>query len=209
MSKKIVTVAITMLMSAGFCAVLEAQRNSDGVSFRFSLGIAPGIDEVEDSTGTYDVNDDEGSRLEILAVKRFWDVNNPEIGWSIGGGFFFGSHSMSEPGYDVDLSTFGTMVQGGVIFDMGGGFILEFGPYLGAGVADNETEGFSDGTGPYFLYGIKGSALIELNENIEIGVNLGYEGFTHEQEYDFGLRNEDVTYSGHGAHVALIFGVNF
>lgn len=208
MNKKIVTTIITLLIAASFGSILEAQGKSNDVSVRFSLGIAPGIDEAEDSTGTYGVNDDGGARLEILAIKRFWDVNNSAIGWSIGGGFFFGNHALSEPGFEVDITTFGTMIQGGLVVDAGRGLTFELGPYLGAGTADNETTGFSDGNGPYFLYGIKGSAIMLLNETIEFGVDLGYEGFTQEQEYDLGL-TEDVTYSGSGAHVALIVGMAF
>ena len=101
------------------------------------------------------------------------------------------------------------MAQGGIVVDMGNGLRLEFGPYLGTGTAYNETEGLSDGTGPYYLYGIKSSAFMIFNETIEIGVDVGYEGFTHKQKYNFGFGTEEVTYRGHGARVALVFGVAF
>ena len=212
MNHKVINSAIVALvwLSTSNLAPAGTGSNLDDVSIRMSLGIAPGIDEVDDSSGSYDANDDGGSRLEILGVQRFWSKNNPNIGGSFGGGIFFGDHALEENDFEVDLTTFGAMIQGGVIVKAGEGFVLEFGPYLGFGIADNETTGFSDGTGPYALFGVKGGAFILLNENIELGVDLGYEGFSHKQEYEdrFG-RDEDVTYNGSGAHVALVLAVNF
>lgn len=211
MNKNITTTIIMLLMIVGFCSILEANRKPNDISVRLSLGVAPGIDEVEGSS----VEDDSGSRLEILTVKRFWSGNNPkgsnrpQIGGSIGGGFFLGRHSMSEPGLEVDMTAFGTIVQGGLVVDMGRGITFELTPYLGTGTAHNEAEGFDDGTGPYYLYGIKGSAFILFNENIEIGVDVGYEGFTHDQEHDFGSETKEITYEGSGARVALIIGMTF
>ena len=209
MNTKVATTIIAALVIFGLFPTLEAEEppKSNDISMRISLGIAPGIEKADTPTGTIRSEDDIGSRLEILGIKRFWDANMPAIGFSVGGGLFFGTHSQSEPGFDVDIATYGFMAQGGITADMGNGFTLELSPYLGAGSAYNSTENFNDGTGPYLLYGIKGGAFMLFGENIEVGVEVGYEGFTHEQEYDFGSFSDEVTYSGHGAHVALVIGV--
>ena len=47
-----------------------------------------------------------------------------------------------------------------------------------------------------------------INENIEFGVEIGYEGFSHEQEYVFGV-NEDATCNGSGTCFALTLAVTF
>lgn len=206
-----IATAMTVFMASGLCFAEEtADAGTKDFSLRVSLGNAPGIDEVEDNTGTYSVNDDGGSRIEILAVKRWWGKGSPSVGGSFGGGLFFGHHAMSEPLLDVDLTVFGVMLQGGFIARAGDLCAFEVGPYLGIGIANNETTGYSDGTGSYGLFGLKGGAFFLLGESVELGLELGYEGFAHEQEYDIGMGvTEDVTFSGSGARVAAVLAVKF
>lgn len=179
-------------------------------SIRITVGSAPGIDKVEDSGGSGTVSDDGGARVEIVYVHRFWSKNNPNIGGSLGGGIFMGSHALSNSGVEVELSTFGIMGQGGFIARAGDMVVLEVGPYLGVGSANNETTGYAEGSGTYGLFGVKGAAFIQLGENVELGLELGAEGFSHEQEYEGGwIGNETVTFSGSGVHAAAVLSVKF
>ena len=58
MDKRIITTAIMVLMVNCLSFSLEAAgARSNHISLRFSLGIATGIDKVEDSTDTYNAND--------------------------------------------------------------------------------------------------------------------------------------------------------
>lgn len=212
MKHNIIATAIAVSLSAGVCFAEDVEEaKSKDFSIRVSIGNAPGIDEVEDSTGSGSVDDDGGSRVEVLAVKRWWSKNNPNIGGSFGGGIFIGSHALSDSGIEVDLTTFGVLLQGGFIAKAGDNFVFEVGPYLGIGVAENETTGYtSEGRGSYGLFGVKGGAFVLLGENVELGLELGYEAFSHEQEYEGGwIGNEDVTFSGSGGHVAAVLAVKF
>jgi hypothetical protein len=211
MKCKVIAIAITTVLSLSVCIAEESEASkTKDFSVRVSLGSAPGIDEVEDSTGSGSVNDDGGARIEILAVKRWWGGNSKNIGGSFGGGIFVGSHALSDSGIKVDLTTYGAMFQGGFIAKAGDYVVLEVGPYLGFGVAANETTGYDTGMGAYGLFGVKGGAFVLLGSNIELGLELGYEGFSHEQEYEGGwIGNETVTFSGSGAHFAAVLAVKF
>ena len=200
--------AITMICGmVAYGEEVELERVKD-MSIRISLGSAPGIDEVEDSTGSGSVDDDGGARVEVLFVKR-WLGDNP-VGGFLGGGLFIGSHALSDSGVEVDLTTFGGMIAGGFVGKIGNAFTYEVGPYLGLGIAENETTGYESGSGSYAFFGVKGGAFVSLGDSIELGLELGYEGFSHEQEYEGGwLGNETVTFSGSGAHVAAVLAVKF
>ncbi|MDZ8118073.1 hypothetical protein [Pontiella agarivorans] len=212
--KRLLILGITVAVSGSVLAadeINEANKTKDKAnSIRISLGSAPGIDEVEDSTGTYSVDDDGGARVEILYVHRFWSKNNPAIGGMLGGGIFIGSHALSDGAADVDLTTFGLLLQGGLAAKVGEQVVIEAGPYLGLGIAENETTGYDDGTGGYGLFGLKAGVFVLLGENVELGLEVGYEGFSHEQEYDGGwIGTDDVTFSGSGAHVAGVLAIKF
>ncbi len=88
--------------------------------------------------------------------------------------------------------------------------VFEVAPYLGLGVASNETTGYTSGTGSYGLFGVKGSAFVLLGDNVELGLELGYEGFSHDQEFDLGGGfTETVTFSGSGPRVAAVLAIKF
>ncbi len=205
----IMTAASGTVLAADEVAEASVASGNTG-SIRITLGSAPGIDELEASGSTESVNDDGGGRLEMLYVHRFWGRNDSSVGGMLGGGIFFGNHALSDSGVDVDLTTYGLLLQGGVAAKAGDNVVLELGPYLGIGIAENDTTGYSDGTGGYGLFGIKAGAFALLGDHIELGLELGYEGFSHEQEYDNGwLGSETVTFSGSGAHVAGVLAITF
>lgn len=215
MKLHLISIAVLASLAAGICAAEEPQVDpTTDFSIRVSLGNAPGIDEYEyTEVGTVGADDDGGARLEILAVKRWWGKNNSRIGPTFGGGIFFGSHSGTGIAGDlvVDISTFGAMVQGGIAGKVGNNFIVEVSPFLGIGVANNETDSFSDATGSYGLYGIKGTAFILLGDHVELGLEVGYEGFAHEKSYGGTSPDEtvDVTYKGNGVRAAGVLAVKF
>lgn len=59
-------------------------------SVRFAMGSAPKLDEAEAEGDTDTMDGDAGGRFEILAAKRFWSENNPDIGGVFGAGLFLG-----------------------------------------------------------------------------------------------------------------------
>ena len=218
MKRNIITTATAVSIASGLCFAEKSEVTKlKDLSLRVSLGNAPGIEDFEDSRGfdNHVKDADYGSRIEILAVKRWWGESNQNIGGSIGGGIFVGRHTLSETGtisgdLNVDLTIFGGIIQGGFIAKAGKNFVFEVGPYLGLGIAYNETTGYTDSTGSYGLFGIKGGAFILPSENIEIGLELGYEGFEHKQDYKDGFGGTvDVTFSGSGPRVAAVFVVKF
>lgn len=201
-------------MAFGLSAIGEeaVREDSKDFSVRISLGSAPGVDEVEfDGGDTVALSDEGGGRLEVLAVKRFWGKNESKVGGTFGGGLFFGGNSGKDNvGDTVDLSVFGVMIQGGVAVKAGDRVVLEFGPYLGVGIAENEVTGFSSGTGAYGLFGVKGGVFVLLGERFELGLELGYEGFAQSQEFDDGFGGTiDSTWSGGGVRGALVAVIKF
>ncbi len=190
------------------------KKNSKDFSIRVSLGSTPGIDEGEvDGLGTLSIEDETGGQLEILVVKRFWSKNNPNLGGILGGGVFLSSNSGSDqtpPVFDYDLTALGIMGQGGVAARFGDYVVVEVMPYFGIGGASVEITSFSDGGAPYFIYGIKGGVFVLLGESIELGLELGYHGFSSEVELDFGGGvTTDLTLSGSGVRGALVAAIKF
>ncbi len=187
----------------------ETTKSDFGI--RVSLGSAPGVNKLEvDGGGSVSVSEDGGGQLEILAVKRFWGDDESTVGGVLGGGVFFAGNSGGLGGGSFDLAAFGVMVQGGLAVRSGDVFVFELGPYLGIGGARQEITGFSDGSGGYAMYGIKGGAFFMLGSNVELGLELGYGGFSSDVEFDFGGGvKADGTISGDGGNAALVFGVTF
>jgi hypothetical protein len=101
------------------------------------------------------------------------------------------------------------MMQGGLAVRAGQRVVFELGPYLGLGVANNEITGFDDGTGPYVLLGLKGGVFVLLGNSVELGLEVGAEGISTEQEITDGFDTEDVTFSGSGVHVAAVLAIPF
>jgi len=205
---------VVVAMACGMSAVGEEVQDkaSKDFSIRVSIGSAPGVDEFEvDGFGTESVSDEGGGRLEILAVKRFWGKNNPNIGGTFGGGIFFSGHSgKDDVGDEVDLSVFGGMIQGGLVVKASESVTLEFGPYLGIGSGKTEVTGFTSGRGAHAFFGVKGGVFVILGDSVELGLELGYEGFAQEQEFDDGFGGTvDVTFSGSGVRGALVAAVKF
>ena len=191
--------------------VLEQQtEKSKNNSIRIRFGNAPGFDELEDDTGSYAIDDDGGSQFDVVYQRRFWSKNNPVIGGVFGGGIFFGNHSSSSGAVDLDVTTFGGLVEGGFAVKAGEVVVFEISPYLGAGIAENKTTGYTSGTGTIVIYGVKGGAYFALGSAIELGIEAGYGAATHDQEYeDSWGYTEDVTFTGSGAVVAGVLSIKF
>lgn len=212
MKLNIITATIVTSLLTTICIAEEADvKDPKDFSFRVSLGTAPGTDEFDvDGGDDGSLDDDVGARLELLAVKRFWKSNESTVGGMFGGGIFFAGHSGEDDfGDDVDTSAFGFLLQGGLAARAGEVVVLEFGPYLGFGIAENDVSGFDDGTGPYGLFGIKGGVFVSLSEKVELGLEVGYEGFATEQEFEIFGSDVDVTFSGSGARVAGVLAIKF
>ena len=209
--KNYITGFIALMMVCGLSVSGEeaVEKTSKDFSIRVSLGSAPGIDSYGDFSQT-SVSDDGGGRVELLAVKRFWGKSNPNIGGTLGGGIFYAGHSGSGSGFQSDLSAFGGMLQGGLAMKAGEKVVFEVGPYLGIGVAENKISSLNSGEGPYGFLGVKGGVFVLLGSRFELGLELGYEGFVQDQEFDnrFG-RSFHATFSGHGPRAALVAAVKF
>lgn len=208
----VVAMACSMTVMGEEAAEEFVEKSEKDFSVRISLGSAPGVEEWNASSlGTESVDADGGVRVEILAVKRWWGENNPNIGGTFGGGVFFAGNSGKEPGGTdtIELSAFGGIIQGGFAVKAGDIVVLELTPYGGLGGAENETTGFTSGNGPYYFLGIKGGVFIALGDSFELGLELGYESFDQDQELSIGGATYDTTISGSGVRGALVASILF
>ena len=186
-------------------------KDQKDFSIRIALGSAPGIDEGEILGSSGPLNDEGGAQVEVLLNKRFWSKNNPNIGGVLGGGIFSAANSGQDGsgGDTFDLTAFGLIAQGGIVAKLGNYIVIEAMPYLGAGGASVEITGFSDGSAPYFMYGVKGGIFAQLGNSVELGIEAGYHGFSSEVELDFGGSTADLTLSGSGPRVAAVLAIKF
>jgi hypothetical protein len=210
----LVFAAVLGMATAGWAqeAGKDSAKESKDFSLRVSLGSAPGIDTFDAGiVGDLPIDADTGGQLELLAVQRFWSKKNPAIGGVFGGGIFFANNSGTETGGtdEAKLSAFGIMGQGGIAAKLGDYVVVEAMPYLGLGGASVEITGFTDGGAPYVMYGVKGGMLVLLGDTIELGIEVGYHGFSSEVELDFGGPTVDATLSGSGVRGALVLAVKF
>lgn len=190
-----------------------ADEKSGGADhgIRVSLGNAPQLSEGEILGSTFDIDGDTGGQLEILYARRHWTKNNPNFAGIWGAGIFFAGHEGVDPAFPsdkVDLSAFGIMGQGGVAFRVADILVLEAQPYLGIGGANVEITGFTDGGAPYVMYGVKGGAFFTVGV-VELGLELGYQGFSSEVELDFGGPTTDLTLTGSGLHASGVLAIKF
>lgn len=203
-------------------AETEAVENkSNNNSIRVRISSAPGIDTIEDSFGSFDIDEDGGSRVDVMYARRFsglWGNSDSNFGGVIAGGVFFGSHNGSFLGLigtdlitiETDLTTFGGIFEGGLVYKADDSIVLEITPYFGFGGAQNETTFTTDGSGPIIIYGINGSVFVLLSDNIELGLQAGYSGFSHDQDFeDPSGATETVTFSGSGATFGGVLGIKF
>jgi hypothetical protein len=61
----------------------------------------------------------------------------------------------------------------------------------------------------YVLLGLKGGVFVLLGNSVELGLEVGAEGISTEQEITDGFDTEDVTFSGSGVHVAAVLAIPF
>ena len=217
MRPTVITTIIAASFAASICVAEDVRViQPTDFSIRVAYGSTPGIEEVKFNKGggTKSLDADFGGRSELLAVIRFWGNNESNIGGMFGAGLFFAGHSGKDVGgVEVDVLAFGSLFQGGLAVQAGENVVLEFGPYLGLGIANSEARGYTyrDGSGPYTLFGIKGGAFVLLGENIELGLEVGYEGFStkHESKDDIFSSTDVITFSGGGPRVAGVLVVKF
>jgi hypothetical protein len=214
MKGMLVFAAVLGMTTAGWAEhdiAKESAKADHGI--RISLGMAPGISEGEIMGMTFPIDDDTGGQLEVLYTRRHWTKSNPNFAGIWGAGVFFAGNSGSDNDpvdpWDYDLSAFGVLGQGGVAYKIGDILVLEAQPYFGLGGANVEITEFSDGGATYFLYGIKGGAFVALGKAVELGVEVGYQGFSSEVELDFGGPTADLTLTGDGLHASAVLAIKF
>lgn len=188
-------------------------------SVRTSAGSAPGLDDGEMLGLSFPIDTDTGYQLEVLAVKHFWSKSAPSLGGLLGGGFFYANNSGTDADPDpsandnFELSAFGVIGEAGVALKLGQHVVLEAAPYLGAGGANVQITGFSDGTAPYFMYGVKGGIFVQLGNSFELGLEAGYQGVSSEVDLDMsnvgGPSSIDLTLEGDGVRFAVVAGFKF
>ena len=213
MKHTIMTAVLAVTLITGTCFAEDTEpANLNDFSFRVALGSAPGTDEfeVDGFGGKQSLDPDDGARLEILAVKRFWGKNESIVGGMFGGGMFYAEHSGTDAvGADIDTYAFGLLLQGGPAIRVGKLVVIETGPYLGLGIAYTEIDEFVDGYGTYALFGLKIGVFISLAEHIELGLEAGYESFATEQELDIYGSDADIIFYGTGSRVAGVLVIKF
>ncbi len=207
----------------GLIASVQAEQvtsgNEKSFSVRTSIGSAPGLDEGEMLGLSFPIDADTDYQLEVLAVKRFWSKSAPSLGGLLGGGIFYANNSGTDSDPDpsandtFELSAFGVVGEAGVALKLGRHVVLETTPYLGAGGANVEITGFSDGTAPYFMYGVKGGIFVLLGDSFELGLEAGYHAVSSEVDLDMsnigGPSSIDLTLEGDGARFAVVVGFKF
>jgi len=209
--KSYIKEVVAIMLFCGMSVIGEeaTDQASNDFSIRVSLGNAPGVEKLSGTgvsvTGDTKIND--GIRLEVLAVKRYWSEEESRAGGTFGGGLFVSRQDGRENGGtgSTEISAFGAMIQGGLAIKASESLIFELTPYFGLGGAQNRVKGVSIENGPYYFYGIKGGFFFELSNNIELGLELGYEGFQQEVEY----QNIAIKSSGSGFRGALVLAVKF
>jgi hypothetical protein len=210
--KRMLILAVAMGVIAESWAEEVAAKTDKDHGIRVSLGVAPGINEGEimGFTGAFD--DDAGGQIEVLYQRRHWTKNNPNFAGIWGAGLFIASASGTDaenPDFEVDLTAFGIMGQGGVAYKLGDVVVIEAQPYLGLGGANAEITGFTDGGASYVMYGIKGGVFVELGKSFELGAEVGYQGISSTVELDFGGPTADLELTGDGLHAALVLAIKF
>ncbi len=179
---------------------------------RVSLGSSPGIDEFSfDSGHSGNIAADGGVQLEVLQVKRSWSESNPNLGWMSGWGLFYSNHAGEDAvGDTVEIDAFGVMGELGVAYKASDSFVLELLPYFGWGIAGNELSGYERGTGGLYMYGVKGGAFYHLDDNVELGLEIGSGYVKQEQEYERSDGSTfEGTFKGSGGRIAFVVAVKF
>lgn len=200
-------------------AEVTVSNHQKSFSVRTSIGSAPGLEEGEMLGLIFPIDADAGYQLEVLAVKHFWSKSAPSLGGLLGGGFFYANNSGTDADPDpsandnFELSAFGVIGEAGVALKLGQHVVLEAAPYLGAGGANVQITGFSDGTAPYFMYGVKGGIFVQLGNSFELGLEAGYQGVSSEVDLDMsnvgGPLSIDLTLEGDGVRFAVVAGFKF
>ena len=202
-------VAIVLFCGMSVMGEETKDESSNDFSIRISLGNAPGVSDLSYPGGSIsgETKAGDGGRLEVLAVKRYWSEKESRAGGTFGGGLFVGRQDGREDGgiHSTEISSFGAMIQGGLAIKASDTLIFELTPYFGLGGAQNRIQGFSIENGPYYFYGIKGGFFFEVSRNIELGLELGYEGFIQEVEY----QNMAIKSTGSGFSGGLVLAVKF
>jgi len=179
---------VVMALFCGVSAMGEEIQDplTSDFAIRTALRLTPGVEEISSysSHDSSDAKSDDGGRFEVLAVKRYWSTKESHAGGTLGGGLFIGRQDGCVKGDDakIEISSFGAMIQGGLALRGGDHFIFELTPYVGLGGAQNRVKGEFIENGPYWLYGIKAGFFFELSSTIELGLEVGYEGFKQEVE---------------------------
>jgi hypothetical protein len=197
-------------------ATVAPEKKPKDWSVRVTAGLAPAVDEleVEGFTGSFDSGD--GGRVEVVAVRRLWNKNNPDIGWSFGGGAFGAKHSgTTAVGNELDVTAFGVLFQGGFAAKTGKYVVWEAGPYLGLGLASVDAPALEaaglelQDPATYAYLGLKGGVFVLLNESFELGLEVGIESFSSTVEVTDGFATSDMTVSGVGPRVAAVVSYKF
>ena len=212
----IVFSAILGLAAAGW-AEGEAKGTAGKQGIRVSIRNAPGVgefdwDDSDGPSGTTSMDSQDGTQVDVMYAKRFMgkDGNNT-VGPMVAGGLFFSNSSGEAFGEEIELTTFGEIVEGGVAVQLGRVVVLEATSFFGLGIA-NQSYSFpvSDGTGLYVLYGVKGAIYFQIGSNIELGLEAGYSGFTSDGEIEYSDGSTtDLTFTGGGFQGAGVFVIKF
>jgi hypothetical protein len=196
--------------------VVPKSESKDRSSMRVTVGNAPGADEFERSGATGPLDEGGGFRAEVVYVKRYLEKGNPDIGGSFGGGLFVAQHSGTDVmGDTFDATAYGGLIQGGFVAKAGNHVVWEVGLYLGLGLADVDiSDVTSSGTtvadsGTYAMGGLKAGVFYLWGEQVEVGLELGYESFATTVELTNGFMIDEITVKGAGPRVAAVVAYKF
>jgi hypothetical protein len=209
----IVLAAVMGLVVAG-SANEEATVKKNDIAIRVSVGTATGINTEDIEGFNHTVDEDNGWQLEALAVKRIWFANNPNFGYTLGGGLFVSSFGgtrtfdVATYGSEYDADVFGITGQIGLAYQIGKYIIVEGSPYFGFGFGQITLNG-DDGGLMYTSYGVKGGLYILLGKKVELGFEAGYQGFATEYTIDRAPGEYEVDLTGDGPLYSAVLAVKF
>jgi len=206
--KKIFLKVVVLLVCFVFTGQFAQAENEN--SIRLSLGVVPGVDEVEFSgsggVATASLSDDTGGNFSLSLVHR----NNVEkpVGFVIAAGLFTKTHTGTDVvGDEVKLQAIGFSLAPGLALKVAERGHLELKVEGGIGSASQELTGFTDGSGPYYYLGFNVGGYYNINEVVSLGADVGYMNFTSDGEVSIlgGVADSKFTGSGPTANISLSF----
>jgi len=206
MTFKYLTLSLAL---AGLSGIASA-ADETFLDARLNLGIIPGIKSADGTPGgTTDLSAKTGFGA-ALGVE-YGQYLEKEWGWVAGVSLIDGASKGSSNQGDVKETNFGVQINAGGAYKINKEIHLELTPFIGIGSAKTTVEGNNgtSGTGTFLDYGITVGGFYTYNDHLQVGIDIGYEGFSAKSSLTFGPASYDITGKGGGFIAGLSLGYRF